>query len=186
MGVMNRFFKQMQRYNFERGHIVHSDSLLAPAAKHQHYFAPFAVLNTMKRPQGSTGIAPHPTVLGNLDLVGTTERRIAFMFWDISNLNRCESISRFLKIQTTQLRKSPAPTTEEEVDHRNARIISVGKQQKCFAMMFNCIAVSSAYLICMTTFEQKTYKKSAQLKMYRLPLIVKESDISASYTYSLG
>lgn len=97
MGAMNRFFKQRQRCSFERDHIVHSDSLLAPVARHQHYFALFAVLTATERLQGSIGIAPHSAVLGNLDLVVTIERGNVSLFGDISNLNRCESILKFLR-----------------------------------------------------------------------------------------
>lgn len=126
---MNRFFKQRQRCSFERDHIVHSDSLLAPVARHQRYFALFAVLTATERLQGSIGIAPHSAVLGNLDLVVTIERGNASLFGDISNLNRCESILKFLRFGQqisenhchsveASVSEEYKNTTEEEVDHK--------------------------------------------------------------------
>lgn len=80
---------------WKRPYCPQRQSFLAPAAKHQYYFALLAVLNTTERLQGSNRNAQHSTLLGNLDLNVPTESTNEFLLWDISNFNRFES--SFLK-----------------------------------------------------------------------------------------
>lgn len=141
MGAMNRFFKQRQRCSFERDHIVLSDSLLAPVARHHHCFALFAVLTATERLRGSIGSAPHSAVLGNLDVVVTIERGNVSLFGDISNLNRCESILKVLRFGKSlplsgcfTVSKERENTTEEECHHRNARMESTGDTEEMLSL----------------------------------------------------
>lgn len=105
------------------------------------------------------------------------EKKWAFVLRHDKKLKRFESILKFPKIWTTELRKSPGQTTKEEVDHRRAGIISTGEVADMFYNDAQCYCSLFSLFDQHSNIWKERISKCAKLKWYILPL---------SYTCSLG